>query len=69
MARWILDCSDCDEEFTYSEIDTDRQPPPIDAFAWIIDKPKIAEAGIPLECPKCKRVSVYKRNQLMYRAK
>jgi hypothetical protein len=40
----------------------------MDPFSWLGDKPDIAEAGVKLECPQCKKVFVYKRHQLTYRA-
>jgi hypothetical protein len=64
----MLDCPNCNAEFTHSEIDLRRETSPLDPFAWIVDKPKIPEAGILLECPNCKKVSLYKRHQFMYRA-
>jgi hypothetical protein len=40
----------------------------LDPFAWIGDKPELPDTGISLECPNCKKVAVYKRYQLTYRA-
>ncbi len=68
MPRWVLGCPNCGEEFTHSEIEPERQPPVIDPFAWIGDKPEIPGTGVRLKCPSCKKVSVYKRYQLTYRA-
>jgi hypothetical protein len=68
MPRWVVGCPDCDQEFTHSEMATDYQSSLLDPFAWIGDKPEIPEAGVSLECPNCKKVSVYKRYQLTYRA-
>jgi hypothetical protein len=68
MPRWILGCPNCNQEFTHSEIDTQSRTPLLDPFSWIADKPKLPEAGTRLECPNCKKVSIYKRHQLIYRA-
>lgn len=68
MPRWVFGCPDCNQEFTYTEIDVEHRKPFQDPFDWIGDKPKLPEAGTNLECPNCKKVSVYKRYQLTYRA-
>ena len=68
LARWVFGCPDCDYEFTHSEIDSEIRPPLLDPFAWIDDKPELPEAGVRLECPSCKKVSVFRRYQLTYRA-
>ena len=67
MARWVLGCPDCNQEFTHSEIDPECRTPRLDPFAWIDEKPELPIAGVKLECPNCHRVSVYKRYQLTYR--
>ena len=67
VPRWVLGCPECDREFTHSEIDTSRQPPPLDLYSWIGDKPEMPESGIRVECTHCKKVSLYKRYQLIYR--
>jgi hypothetical protein len=68
VARWVLGCSDCKQEFAHSEIKQEHQSSLLDPFAWIGDKPEMPDAGVRLECPNCKKVSVYKRHQLTYRA-
>lgn len=68
MPRWVLVCPDCNQNFIHCEIDLEYRIPLLDPFAWIGDKPKVLEAGVSLECPHCKKISVYKRYQLMYRA-
>ena len=68
MPRWVLNCLTCNKEFTHSEIDTERRKSLLDPFAWFGDKPEIPAAGVSLECPHCKNVSVYRRYQLTYRA-
>ena len=68
MARWVLGCPECKEDFTHSQIDVASQTFTSDPFAWLGDKPKFPDAGVRLECPNCKKTSVYKRTQLIYRA-
>lgn len=68
VPRWVLGCPHCNQEFTHSEIDTEYRTPLLDPFAWIGDKPELPVAGVGLECPNCKKVSIYKRYQLTYRA-
>ena len=58
MARWVLDCSDCNQEFTHTEINEEQRPSFRDPFDWIRDHPVLPEAGVRLECPNCKKVSV-----------
>ena len=67
MPRWVLDCPECNQEFPHSEIDTKRTPSSLDPFSWIADKPDFPDEGIQLRCPHCKKLSVYKRYQLVYR--
>jgi hypothetical protein len=68
MARWVLGCPDCKEDFTHSRIETESMPSLRDPFAWLGDKPEFPPAGLSLECPNCKKTSVYSRSQLIYRA-
>ena len=68
VPRWVLGCPDCNQEFTHSEVDPEYQTPLLDPFAWIGDKPKFPDAGLSMECPNCKKVSVYNRYQLTYKA-
>jgi hypothetical protein len=68
VARWVFGCSECNHEFTHSEIDQEHRSPLRDPFDWIGDKPELPDTGVKLECPNCKKVSVYKRYQLTYRA-
>jgi endogenous inhibitor of DNA gyrase (YacG/DUF329 family) len=66
VARWILDCPECSQDFTHSEISVPGKP--LDAFSWLGSKPDFPDEGITFECPHCKKASVYKRHQLRYRA-
>jgi hypothetical protein len=68
MARWVLGCPDCKEDFTHSQIDAEAMPSLRDPFAWLGDKAEFPIAGLSLECPNCKKTSVYSRTQLVYRA-
>ena len=67
MARWVLGCPECKRDFTHCQIDTESQPSFSDPFAWLGDKPKFPNVGLQIECPNCKKRSVYKRNQLTYK--
>ena len=67
VPRWVLDCPLCKVEFTHSEIDPEYRSPLLDPFARFGDKPELPSAGVNLECPNCREVSVYKRYQLTYR--
>jgi hypothetical protein len=67
MARWVLDCPDCNEDFTQSEIpESDSLVP--DPFTGSVAKPEFPTDGLSLRCPNCKTTSVYQRYQLIYRA-
>jgi hypothetical protein len=68
VPRWVLGCPECKQEFTHTVIDPEYRTPLIDPFAWIGDKPDLPNDGVRLECPNCKKISVYKRYQLTYRA-
>ena len=68
MARWVLGCPDCNQDFTHSQVDTESQNSFRDPFAWLVDKPEIPDSGVQLECPNCKKISIYKRTQLIYRS-
>ena len=39
-----------------------------DPFEWIANKPEFPKDGIRIECPRCKKVSIYQRYQLTYRS-
>jgi hypothetical protein len=67
MARWVLGCPECNEDFTHSQINAESQPTLRDPFAWLGDKPEFPAAGLQMECPNCKKISIYSRTQLMYR--
>lgn len=61
--RWVVDCRNCLEPFTHSEIGEDRK---------LIDylmptTPEFSENGEELECPSCKTKAIYTRRDLRYR--
>ena len=68
MPHWILNCPKCKQDFIHSEVAAESRRPLHEPFDWGIDeKPNFPDAGIKLKCPNCKRTSVYKRHQLIYR--
>jgi hypothetical protein len=67
LPRWVLGCPDCNGEFTHSEVDVNRQVSAMEPFASFGDKPEFPASGLSLQCPNCKKVSIYRRYQLMYR--
>lgn len=70
MPRWILGCPECNQHFTHSTIPGKRTPQHDDLLAWLdflSDKP-IPIGGLTVECPNCKKTSLYQPHQLVYRA-
>jgi endogenous inhibitor of DNA gyrase (YacG/DUF329 family) len=67
MPQWVLRCPECNANFTHSEIATENQPLR-DSFAGLAVKPEFPEGGMRLECPNCKKSSVYQRHELVFRA-
>lgn len=67
MPRWVLNCHDCTQEFTHSSISA--KAPPDDAFLWtgFEAKPDFPSDGLNVECPHCKKTSLYQRYQLLFR--
>jgi len=70
MPRWILECCECNEQFTHSRIPNERIPPNnLNAFLDVLfDKPDFPTNGLSLVCPHCKKTSLYQRHQLVYRS-
>jgi hypothetical protein len=68
MRRWVLNCGNFNKDFTHSEMVADRKGPLRDPFDWIEAKPDFPTGGLSLECPNCKKTSVYQRQELTYRA-
>ena len=63
MARWVLDCPNCNKNFTHTEIPSD-----VGAFAWSGAKPEFPESGLSVTCPNCNKIAVYQRYELVYKA-
>ncbi len=65
MPRCLICCPECAHKFVHSEITVDDQG----AKPVLILRGKkldIPESGVSLDCPNCKKTSVYKRDQLIY---
>jgi hypothetical protein len=70
MARRVLECPDCKEDFTHSMV-PEQGVAARNLYAWVdllFDKPDLPTDGASLECPYCKKTSTYQRRQLIYRA-
>jgi endogenous inhibitor of DNA gyrase (YacG/DUF329 family) len=68
MPRWVVNCPECHQEFTHTEIEPHRlESISADLLPWP-SKPKIPEGGAPLDCPNCKKTSIYTSFHLRYRA-
>lgn len=65
MARWVLDCQQCHEEFTHSEI-TQSGPSLRDPFTQPETKPPFPAGGLKIVCPNCNQPGLYQRHQLVY---
>jgi len=62
-ARWVVLCPECNQDFPLQpEIEL-----PDDLFGWLGLKPKLPESGLLLECPNCKKSSVFVEKHLGYR--
>jgi hypothetical protein len=61
MARWVLGCPHCNEDFTHKEVRSDTG-----AFAWSAVKPEFPDGGLNVICPNCNKLSVYQRSELTY---
>ena len=58
-----FECPECKTVFICSEIDMDQGH---HGIAALPAKPEFPEGGCKLECPNCKRTSVFQRFQLIY---
>jgi endogenous inhibitor of DNA gyrase (YacG/DUF329 family) len=67
MARWVLACPECQQEFTHSEI-VPSALRELDPFTRTEVKPEFPSGGLNVLCPHCSQPSVYQRYQLLYRA-
>ena len=68
MSRWVLSCAECNEDFTHAE-KAEIQSLISDPFTGRLPKPDFPDEGLELECPHCKKRSLYKKSQLVLRQK
>jgi hypothetical protein len=61
MARWVLNCPFCKIEFTHSTIG-----PTVKDYYFPL-KPIFPIKGLSVECPKCRKTSIFQRHELLYR--
>jgi uncharacterized protein (DUF983 family) len=64
--RWMLTCDRCDSEFPHSDV-ADRPASLRNPFTGYVHKPEFPSEGLSIECPHCKKSSVYQRYELIYR--
>jgi DNA-directed RNA polymerase subunit RPC12/RpoP len=64
MARWTLECSDCHQNFTYTEIPATVKADPF--LLWCGPKPEFPSGGMDLACPNCQHHSTYQRYELVF---
>jgi endogenous inhibitor of DNA gyrase (YacG/DUF329 family) len=63
MSRWVLNCPDCHEDFTHTEIAKTKLED------YFFDrKPEFPVDGLSMECPNCHKTSLFQRHELTYRA-
>jgi endogenous inhibitor of DNA gyrase (YacG/DUF329 family) len=67
MARWVLNCPHCKQEFTHSEISARASSLPDPFLAGSPIKPEFPKDGQSVACPNCTKPSVYQRYQLIHR--
>jgi hypothetical protein len=61
--RWGVDCRNCFERFTYSEIE---EAATLSDYMFPT-KPEFSASGQELECPYCKTTALYRQQDLRYR--
>jgi hypothetical protein len=65
MPHWVLKCPECKIHFTHSEVHLEDEHHGL----WALpSKPEFHEGGSWLECPNCKKTSLFQRFQLTYAA-
>ena len=64
MPQWVLRCPCCNHDFAHCAIEVSGTVP---AIEWGGTKPDAADGWASVECPNCKKLAVYGRNQLVYR--
>jgi len=62
MPHWILNCPLCRTEFIHSEIAMNLEMSEL----CFPRKPHVPSEGLRLECPSCRKSSVFQRDQLLY---
>jgi endogenous inhibitor of DNA gyrase (YacG/DUF329 family) len=66
MPSWCLDCPECKTSFVHAQVeDSDRRM--MDYFYRTSPKPAFPKEGLTVECPNCKKSSVFKSHHLIYR--
>src|ERR1700675_919228 len=63
MSQWMLRCSACGREFSYSSIPDSRDLLPLE----LPHKPEFPPWGLDLGCPHCRESASYQRRDLIYR--
>jgi hypothetical protein len=66
VARWVLECAQCEVEFTHSQV-PESGDLILDPFTLTVAKPEFPAGGVTTVCPSCKEAAVYQRHQLLYR--
>jgi hypothetical protein len=66
MSRWVLYCPECKRQFAHREIPVNAQR---DGFLGVEFKPDFPQGGLKMECPHCKKTSLFQRYQLVYQDK
>jgi hypothetical protein len=68
MSRWTLQCSDCHQTFTFTEILATIVIRPDPFLLWSGPKPEFPSGGMDVVCPNCQQHSVYQRYELVFYA-
>jgi endogenous inhibitor of DNA gyrase (YacG/DUF329 family) len=63
MPRWVLNCPNCQQEFTHTQIERRSLQD-----YYLEPKPDFPREGMSVQCPHCNASSIYQRHQLTYRA-
>jgi len=67
-SSWVLDCPECQQSYVYAKIAVERfSDADTNPFVWPL-KPKFSSEGFSLECPNCKKTSIYTSSNLRYRS-
>jgi hypothetical protein len=61
-SRWVVDCPNCLETFTHSEIGQNRTL----ADYMLPTAPDLPAGGTELECPSCKTKTTFTRRDLRF---